>query len=181
MKLAHAQELLGQLATKPNRKVVDVEKGVSNLKCGFETFKDDMTVLETARSQVAMATAGLEPHDNEAASQLSDLLGAVENEKEKVLKEFVHPCVQGSWERVEYLNFRNAGTVCPNVFASGQYNERAYTCRLSNPQVTYACDKQTIKVNSREYTRVCGCARAYKFGHPNAFLGALTGLTTNEA
>ena len=98
MKLARAQELLHQLATKVNRKVVDVEKGVSNLKCGFDTLKDDMTVLETARSQVAIATAGPEQHDNEAASQLSDLLGAVEKEKERVrvLKEFAHPCGHSS-------------------------------------------------------------------------------------
>ena len=120
MKLAHAQELLGQLVTKSatlNGKVGDVQEGV---KCGFETLKDDVTVLETARSQVTIRIPGLEQHDNEAASQLSDLLGAVGEKKERVrvLKEFLHPCGHGSWERVEYLDFRDAGTACPDVCIS---------------------------------------------------------------
>ena len=104
-----------------------MEEGVSNLKCGFNTLKDDVTVLETARD-------GLEQHYNEAASQLSDLLGAMEEEKERVrvLKQFTHPCGHGNWERVEYLDFRDAGTACPNVFASGVYSERQYTCSLLN-------------------------------------------------
>ena len=186
MKLAHAQELLGQLATKSatlNEKVGDVDEGVSNLKCGFGTLKDDMTVLETARDAV-MATAGLEQHDNEAASQLSDLLGAAEEKKERarVLKEFLHPCGHGSWERVEYLDFRDAGTACPNVFASGVYSERPYTCSLLNPTSTFECNKHTIEVNGREYTRVCGRVRAYSVGQSNAFRGFNTvGLGINEA
>ena len=111
-----------------------MQEGVSNLKCGFETLEDDVTVLETARDTV-MATGGLEQHDNEAASQLSDLLGVVEEKKERVrvLKEFLHPCGHGSWERVEYLDFRDAGTACPDVFVSSADSERLYTCSLLDP------------------------------------------------
>ena len=185
MKLARAQELLRQLATKSvilNEKVRDVQEGVSNLKCGFDTLKDDVTVLETARDLV-MVTEGLEQHDNEAASQLLDLLGAVEKEKERVrvLKEFTHPCGHGSWKRVEYLDFRDAGTACPPGFASNVYNERPYTCSHSNPTSPYECDRHTINVNGREYTRVCGRVRAYQFGSASAFEGHITDRGINEA
>ena len=173
MKLARAQQLLGQLATKSatlNMKVWDVQEGVSNIKCGFDTLKDDVTVLETARSEEAMAIAGLEQHDNDAASQLSGLLGAVEEEKERVrvLKEFLHPCGHGSWKRVEYLVFRDVGTVCPDVFASGVHSERPYTCSNLNPN---QCNMHTIQVHSKEYTKVCGRVRAYGVGLSNGFIG----------
>ena len=166
MKLARAQELLRQLATKSailNEKVRDVQEGVSNLKCGFDTLKDDMTVLETARDLV-MVTGGLEQHDNEAASQLLDLLGAVEKEKERVrvLKEFTHPCGHGSWKRVEYLDFRDAGTVCPNVFASDVYSERPYTCSDVNAGSSFECSTHTINVHGRQYTKVCGRVMAWQ-------------------
>ena len=175
MKLARAQELLSQLVTKSatlNEKVGAMQEGVSNLKCGFETLEDDVTVLETARDAV-MVTGGLEQHDNEAASQLSDLLCAVEEKKERVrvLKEFTHPCGHGSWERVEYLDFRDAGTACPTVFASDVYSERPYTCSLLNPESDHECDTHTINVNGREYTKVCGRVRAYGVGASNAFDG----------
>ena len=186
IKLARAQELLGQLATKSatlNGKVVDLQKGVSNLKCGFDTLKDDMTVLETARSQVAMGIPGLEQHDNEAASQLSDLLGAAEEKKERVrvLKEFTHPCGHGSWERVEYLDFRDAGTVCPDVFASDVYSERLYTCSHLDPSSSFVCNTHTINAHGREYTKVCGRVRAYAFGQSTAFFGHAFGQGINEA
>ena len=185
MKLARAQELLDQLATKSailNEKVGDMQEGVSNLKCGFDTLEDDMTVLETARDLV-MVTGGLEQHNNEAASQLSDLLGAVEKEKERVrvLKEFTHPCGHGSWERVEYLDFRDAGTACPDVFSSNVYSERPYTCSHMNPTSPYECNKHTINVNGREYTRVCGRVRAYEFGRADAFRGHIRDRGINEA
>ena len=174
MKLVRAQELLGQLATKSatlNGNVVDLQEGVSNLKCGFDTLKDDMTVLETARSQIAMGIPGLEQHDNETASQLSDLLCATEEKKERVrvLKEFTHPCGHGSWERVEYLDFRDAGTACLTVFASDVHSERPYTCSHSNPSAIFECNTHTINVHGREYTKVCGRIRAYGVGFSNAF------------
>ena len=172
MKLTRAQELMGQLTTKSailNKKVGEVEECASNLKCGFETLEGDVTVLETARDMV-IATGGLEQHDNEAASQLSDLLCAVEEKKARVrvLKEFLHPCGHGNWKRVEYLDFRDTGTACPSVFASDVYSERSYTCSLLNPAVT-ECNTHTINVHDREYTKVCGRVRAYGVGLLDAF------------
>ena len=120
-----------------------------------------------------MGVPGLEQHDNEAASQLSDLLCAAEEKKERVrvLKEFTHPCGHGSWERVEYLDFRDAGTACPTVFASDVHNVRPYTCSLVNPSAFLECNTHTINVHGREYTKVCGRVRAYGVGFANAFLG----------
>ena len=43
------------------------------------------------------------------------------------------------------------------------------------------CNKHTIEVNGREYTRVCGRVRAYGVGQSNAFLGYAQGRGINEA
>ena len=186
MKLARAWELLGQLATKSatcNGKVGNVAEEVSNLKCGFDTLKHDMTVLKTAGSEVAMVRAKLQQHDKESASHLSNLLCAIEEKKERVsvLKEFIHPCGHGNWKRVEYLDFSDSETACPDVFAAGVYSERPHTCSISSSGERFICNKHTIKVSGTQYTRVCGRARAYQFGRPNAFRGYRRGRTINEA
>ena len=44
------------------------------------------------------------------------------------MKEHMHPCGHGSWHLVEYLDFRDAGTACPDSFVSGAYSERPHVC-----------------------------------------------------
>ena len=82
-----------------------IEKGSSGLKCGFNSLKNDVTILENARS-------ALQQHNQLTSSQLSYLLGVVNKIKERVnnVKEHMHPCGHGSWQLVEYLDFRDAGT-----------------------------------------------------------------------
>ena len=157
--MAYAQQLLGQLNSKStdlNWKVGDAQKDVGNLKCGFGTLKDDVTVLEGARSELLAAStdAGteLEQHDAQSAADLSELLNTVKDKKEKVdnIKEFTHPCGGSGWEQVEYLDFRESGTLCPSVFEQTMYPERPYTCGFRLPCLQ-PCNLLTISVRAREY------------------------------
>ena len=67
----------------------------------------------------------------------------------------------------------------------GQYGERAYTRVVFQNHSLHTCMLATSTLSKSTvvniYTGVCGLVRAYKFGRPNAFLGAFTGLTINEA
>ena len=154
---------MGQLNSKLadlNWKVEDAKKDVGNLKCGFSTLKDDLAVLESARSELLATTTdvgtALNQHADESASDLSDLLNTVE-EKEKVVKvkKFTHPCGGSGWEQVKYLDFRESGTLCPSAFAQTLYPERPYTCgdKSLAPQ---PCDLLMISVGGREYSKMCG-------------------------
>ena len=185
-KLEHAQQLVGQLKSKSaalNWKVEDAKKDVGYLKCGFGTLKDDVAVLESARSELlAVATdagTSLEQHVDESASELSDLVNIVEEKKEKVekVKDFTHPCGGSGWEQVEYLDFRDSGTSCPSAFAQTLYPERPYTCGIKS-SASGTCDLLTISVGGREYSKVCGRIRAYQFGTTDGFaLYVVFGIT----
>ena len=83
----YAQQLLGQLNSKSadlNWKVEDAQKDVGNLKFGFDTLKDDVTVREGARSELLAAAtdAGmeLEQHNGQSAADFSELLNTVKIE-----------------------------------------------------------------------------------------------------
>ena len=62
-KLEFAQQVLDQLATESaalNLKVGKIDKYVGDLKCGFSSLIDDVTVLESAYSeQLALAKTEL--------------------------------------------------------------------------------------------------------------------------
>ena len=138
----------------------DAEKDVGDLKRGFGTLRDDVTVLESARSQLMAAATGtaIEPdqHNDESASELSGLLGTVEEKKEKIedIKDFTHPCGGSGWVQVEYLGFRESGMSSPSAFAQTMYPERPYTCGIKS-QTTEVCDLLTISVGGRQYSKVC--------------------------
>ena len=125
---------------------------------------------------------GLDQHDDESASELSDLLETVEEKKEKIddVKDFTHPCGGSGWVQVEYLDFRESGTSCPPAFAQTMYPERPHTCGIKS-QTEEVCDLLTVSVGGRQYSKVCGRIRAYQFGAAGA-LGrqAMTGRTINE-
>ena len=176
-KLEYAQQLIGQLSSKSadlNWKVEDAGKDVGSLKCGFGTLKDDVTVLESARSAVTDAGTALDQHVDESASELSALMNAVEEKKETVnnVKDFTHPCGGSGWEQVEYLDFREGETPCPtsdSVIGQTMYPERPYTCGIDSDMFSRGCGILTIPVRGREYSKVCGRIRAYQFGTPDGF------------
>ena len=72
-----AKLLLYKLTTKSsslNWKVEDVQRDVSILKCGFDSPKEDVAVLESASSQLVHLSSevgsGLEEHSQETEKQL---------------------------------------------------------------------------------------------------------------
>ena len=134
-----AQQLLDQLATKSvalNLKVGKIEKYIGDLKCGFNSLTDDVTVLESARSELlAVATDAnteLSQHDNDAESEFSELLNSLEEKKEKVaiIKDYTHPCGGAGWNQVEYLDFRDISATCPPPLTPTLFPERPYTSSL---------------------------------------------------
>ena len=116
---------------------------------------------------MAVATDTAMGHDDESASELSDLLNTVEEKKEKIedIKDFTHPCGGSGWEQVEYLDFRESGMSCPSAFAQTMYPERPYTCGIKS-QTAGVCDLLTISVGGRQYSKVCGRIRAWGSSGP---------------
>ena len=62
--LAYAKDLLDKLTTKSsslNWKVKDIQKDVSTLKCGFDLLKEDVTLLESASSELLHLSSEIGP------------------------------------------------------------------------------------------------------------------------
>ena len=86
--LVYAKQLLDKLTTMSsslNWKVEDIQKDVSTLNCGFDSFKEDVAVLESASSELLHLSSEigpcLEEHSQQTEKQLPNIMKLVEDKK----------------------------------------------------------------------------------------------------
>ena len=77
-------------------------------------------------------------------------------------------CGGPGWRRVVFLNMTNTSYVCPAGLRLTSYSRR--TCGRANSSRT-SCWSTTFSVGGSQYSRVCGRALAYQWGHNYAFDG----------
>ena len=70
----------------------------------------------------------------------------------------------GGWRRVVFLNMTDPSHVCPTGLILTSYSRR--TCGRRSRTT---CSSTTFSVGGYQYSRVCGRARAYRFGLNSAF------------
>ena len=77
-------------------------------------------------------------------------------------------CGGPGWRRVVLLNMTNTSHVCPSGLRLTSYSRR--TCGRAT-SARDSCWSTTFSVGGSQYSRVCGRARAYRFGVAAAFHG----------
>ena len=77
-------------------------------------------------------------------------------------------CGGPGWRRVVLLNMTNTSHVCPSGLSLTSYSRR--TCGRAT-STGLRCWSTTFSVGGSQYRRVCGRARAYRFGITAAFHG----------
>ena len=77
-------------------------------------------------------------------------------------------CGGPGWRRVVFLNMTNTSNVCPTGLNLTSYSRR--TCGRANSG-WHSCWGTTFSVGGSQYSRVCGRARAYRWGMNLAFFG----------
>ena len=178
MMIEHVKELVDKLISASGHldwKVEEIEGEMSILKCGFDSLKEDVTVLESASSELLAQSSKigtcLEEHSKQTGADLSQILASVNNTKSTVntLQGFIHPCGGSGWHRVVYRDFRDINTDCPMEWKQTNYPEKPYTCgrKSAGPQL---CDATSFTIGM-EYSKVCGRIKAYQVGQYDAFVG----------
>ena len=77
-------------------------------------------------------------------------------------------CGGPGWRRVVFLNMTDTSHGCPSGLRLTSHSRR--TCgRASSPR--HSCWSTTFSVGGSQYSRVCGMARAYRWGNNYAFYG----------
>ena len=174
--LEYAKQLLGKLARQSNRlnwKVKIIQEDVETLKCGFDTLQKDVTVLESASSELLAKSyetgTCLEEHSKQTEYDLSKVLNnrKATAEAAESFVEFAHPCGRPEWRQVVYLDFSDDNTDCPSGWTQTNYAGKPHTCGRTQPR-DLACDATSFPVDGT-YSRVCGRITAYQFNIPVAF------------
>ena len=179
--IAYAKELLEKLTTKSsslNWKVEDVQKDVTSLKCGFDSLKEDVAILESATSELLHFSSEigpcLEEHIYKTEKQLPNIQKLAEDKKSSadILEEFSHPCGGSGWKLAVYRDFRDPNTPCPSPWVQTMYSERPYTCARSAGPIP--CGGVTFSDTANlGYSKVCGRIKAYQFGTVKAFINII--------
>ena len=173
--LEYAQELLGKLVYKSsqlNWKVNSIQEDVDTLKCGFDSLEEDVTVLETACSELLAQSRDvetcLEEHSEQSRAdlwQVQTCLDAAKSTAEAV-KGFVHPCGGSGWRQVVKLDFSDINTACPDDWQL-MIDSGVRSCgRMTTTRDS--CDSATFPTDG-SYSRVCGRISAFQYGQTDAF------------
>ena len=75
-------------------------------------------------------------------------------------------CGGPGWRRVVLLNMTNSSHVCPTGLSLTSYSRRTCGRASSTPR---SCWSTTFSVGGSQYSRVCGRARAYRWGLNSAY------------
>ena len=178
--LEHVRELLDKLVAQSSRlnwKVDKIQEDVDTLKCGFDSLEEDVTVLESASSELLAKSnqigTCLEEHSEQTEYHLSKVRTSLNDTKTTaaaveaaVVDE--HPCGGSGWQQVVNLDFTDIGTDCPSGWTQTNYAGKPHTCGRTQQQFV-SCDVTSFPVD-REYSRVCGRITAYQYGLTEAFL-----------
>ena len=158
------------LSSSLNWKVEDIQKDVSTLKCGFDSLKEDVVVLESASSELLHLSSEigpcLEEHSQQTEKQLPNITKLVEDKKSSadILEEFTHPCGGSGWKLAIYRDFRDPDTPCPPPWQQTMYSERPYTCGRPTTFAPTCVGFFLSETANLEYSKLCGRIKAYQFG-----------------
>ena len=76
--------------------------------------------------------------------------------------------VEGQWRRIAGIDI-SAGDECPTGWIKSSYNGVSF-CRAQNDIISAGCNSTFFSTNGVSYQHVCGRARGYQKGSPDAFL-----------
>ena len=187
-RIAHIQNLLGQLVTKSDEltcKVDDVSKLVEDFKCAFQSLDGDVEALESIKSLVASQERDneveMEKNECDQEEQLEAIESALEEKKETAedVRKFSHPCGGHGWKRVAYFDFRRDDTNCPGGYRTGE-GDRPHVC-ISVGTVGGTCLASFAFSfpPPGPYSSVCGRIAAYQLGtDPTGFDQSATNINT---
>ena len=82
--------------------------------------------------------------------------------------------VEGQWRKIAGINI-SAGDECPTGWLKSSYNGISF-CRA--PSDDGGCYSTNFSTNGMSYQHVCGRARGYQKGRPNAFYGNRDSINT---
>ena len=77
-------------------------------------------------------------------------------------------CGGPGWRQAVFLNMTDPSHVCPSGLRLTSYSRR--TCGRASSTGS-SCWSTTFSVGGSQYSRVCGMARAYRWGQTNSFYG----------
>ncbi|XP_064388411.1 collagen alpha-1(XVII) chain-like [Halichondria panicea] len=77
-------------------------------------------------------------------------------------------CGGPGWRKVAFIDMTNTSQNCPQGLTQTGYSKRS--CGRTHTNL-YDCSSVTFPVGGRQYSRVCGRAKAYQWGEMNSFYG----------
>ncbi len=80
----------------------------------------------------------------------------------------LHPCGGLGWRKVAFIDMTDTSQNCPQGLTLTGYSKRSCGRTHTNSR---DCSSVTFPVGGGQYSRVCGRAKAYHYGHLYSFLG----------
>jgi hypothetical protein len=108
--------------------------------------------------------------------KLERAIQSIRNSTRDVVSKTKPQCGEGIWHQLVAVNMSSAESQCPGAWV--EENEGGVTA-CGRGTVDTSC--QSVYLNTQiEYTRVCGRAIGYQYGHPDAFAQRASNVTIDQ-
>ena len=146
-----------------------------------------VVLLQSARSQLRLPTLVITEENYEDCGEAAtcpataEEVGNLRRMIENVLNTtFAHPCGDGLWNRVAYLNMSDPSQRCPSNWLEYSNNSLGVrACRREPSPGAGSCSGVLFSSSKQQYSKVCGKVIGYQFGTTDAFTDPFSNIRSD--
>ena len=142
---------------------------LENITEQIRCLKDQVNRLNPVGSELNPATSCVSLLQHPASPSGYYWVRASNGSAVRVYCDMTRSCggVTGGWMRVAELDMTDSSQHCPSGLRQ-RTDSNIRTCRIVNPDIA-ACSSVNFRVQSLQYSKVCGKIRGYQVGSTDAF------------
>ena len=127
-----------------------------------------LALVEASNAEIENSRKECKKIAHETEGELGEIQTCVEEAKKTIgrVEGFLHPCCGSGWRRVVNFDMTDPNTECPMPWVEDT-SDGVRVCGRSTTGSD--CDTVTLAEIEEPYTEVCGRARGYQRGSPQAF------------
>ena len=151
-------------------KINDITDELKTIQYDFVSLNQRLALVEASNAEIENSRQECKKIAHETEGELGEIKTCVEEAKKTIerVEGFLHPCGGSGWRRVVNFDMTDPSTSCPSPWVLDTFDG----IRMCGRSTTGSdCDTVTFSGIGESYTEVCGRARGYQRGSPQAFGG----------
>lgn len=160
-------------------KINDITDELKTIQYDFVSLNQRLALVEASNTEIENSRKECNKVAAETEGELGEIESCVKEASATLgrVEGFLHPCCGSGWRRVVNFDMTDSNTNCPSPWVLNTSPDGIRTCGRANAAAGQ-CDPVTFSDIGEPYSEVCGRARGYQRGSPQAFRAHIATLST---